>query len=490
MGILSLTPAPGPYADPQTVTVSGPAGYTVIATDTGSDPVVVKTIASTNKLGPEYPYIQSIDDGRGRCIFDGAFVKYCNISYSASLSAPQNLFLINALNFIAKADGKKLLVLGDRTSAYTNYRVKGTDATSFNSVFTTIPQTQGYSVTIKDAADYPASDFTPSYEECMLYDAIFFMSSSDAIPASGLLTTTGAANLAAARKQGVGLYVCTDDDPFTDSANILLAAITTANFTGVYDFSPGQTVAYNKALYGDSPIFAGMADTDIVFASTSDSYVNQAITTPEVLPKSFSIPVGFTSLKFAVLDPSGNVTFEEYGYSVGVTPIIELCDESGVTLTEIAASEEKTKALYFKFVPTTEVTSVSGFIKAGPTVVGTFNNELGGVLNITWQNTAFSDALTPNEITMPRFLNRDIHVELFSPLAFTYTWSFNRVIPVLGSDSIASVLSGMNKALELPVVSQAAQTFKVIKSVVPTFTPSPSFALSYQNAYNAMTEDV
>jgi len=490
MGVLTLTPPPGSYTDPQTVTVSGPAGTTIIATTTGKDPVVVKTIASTNKLGPEYPYIQSIDDGKGRAIFDGAFSKYYNSGYSASLTAPNNRFLINSLNWIAKDGGKRLLVIGDRSTAYSNYNVKRTTAgtADFGLVFNNIPQAAGYTVTVKDATDYGGT-VNPTYAELINYDVVLFMSASAELPTNQLITSSGAAAIAQARKAGIGIYVCTDNVPWYDSANIVLAAMTDATFVGSYDFSPGTTVGYNKIKNGDNPIFNGMLDTDIITASTSDSYVNQAVTIPETLPKTVNIPVGYTAVKFAVIDTDGNISFEEYGYSASVTPIIELCDAAGTTIETITESEAQSKLIYFKFVPTGSVTSVSGFIKAGATVIGTFNDELGGLLNIQWLDTDFSDSTTPNEITMPRFLNRDIYVELFSPLAFTYTWSFNRIIPNLQTDSMAKTLSYANEALGTNHKSSAL-VFKAIKTVVPSFEPELSFSKTFRNAYAAMVEDV
>src|SRR5690606_2978309 len=118
MSLLTFNPPPGQYSSDQTITVSGPAGVGIIHTSDNTEPVLVKTVVASNNYNPPLPYIQTIEDGRGKAIFDGSFPKFYNNLWSGqpdrssfSALAPDFKFIHNALAFILNG-GNKLLVLG------------------------------------------------------------------------------------------------------------------------------------------------------------------------------------------------------------------------------------------------------------------------------------------------------------------------------------------------------------------------------------------
>ncbi len=450
MPILTLTPSPGVYTSPQTVTVSGPAGYQVIATTDGNDPVVVKTVSSSNNYAPtEYPYVQTIEDGRGRAVFDGSFPKAYNSTWTgatsfAQLDAGQKLFH-NSLKFVLNG-GTRLLALGDANATLDSsngYYIKdAVGASGFAKTIAGISAILGVTSTVKDRADYAGNLLDPTYAELMNYDAILILSSRVVTvqPSTRYITVAGCNNIAQARRQGLGVYVLTDNGPgpsgntgrypenFYATANFVLEVITQANFQGYMDFSPGETVSYNKALHGDSPIFEGMADTDVVYASNSDSYVNQVIASPVALPTNLSAPSGYTSMKFAVISPSGDVTFEQYGYNVGQPPIVELVDEAGTTISAWPQTNLRQRRVYFKYLPGT-FGNASGYVKVNDTVVGSFTGVGAGTITVDWLNTEYTLIGTGNKLTVNGTENPLIHVELYEPVVFNYTWDFNRFVP-------------------------------------------------------------
>lgn len=488
MSLLTINPPPGQYLSDQTVTITPLPGYSLLATNDGSDPVIVKTIASTNKLGSEMPYIQTVDDGRGRAIFDGAFAKYYNEGYSSDLNAPTNKFYINTLNYITKGKGKKIFIFTDRLPSDNSYMLKDqVISNSFGKTLRLTAEAAGFTITMKDPSDYGGLT-NPTYAEMSQYDAIFFMSASSGIPAGQLITSAAAAAVAAARKAGIGLYICTDNNPWYDSANILLTHITDAYFEGLYDFSPGTTVGYNKNLHGDSPLFIGMLDTDIVQASQTDSNVVQTATDPSSSPVNFQITTGHTQLKFAVIDSGGNITFEQHGYSVNVPPIIELCDSLGNSIEALPTNYKKTRQAYFNFKPITEGQLVSGFVKIDDTVIGTFNNESTGILNINWLDTIYTTSTEPNVIEMPGLHNKSIIVELYDPLVFIYKFDFNRLVPnsIFNSELLYLNLFDI---LDLQSVKSVPELLKLLKEKNTQITSDVKLPVYLKNSFDFLKSE-
>lgn len=445
MSLLTLNPPPGQYTHDVTVTVSGPPGVNIISTSDGSEPVFVKTVVASDNYSPPIPYVQTIEDGRGRAIFDGSFPKYYNSNWQAQGSPtnfnalnPDFKFLYNAWNFLRQG-GTRVLVLGDRSLTDGNpptYRIKGDGGADFRITITSLASLMGLSVTIKDRSDYSGGMLNPTYEELMSYDMLFVLSSYANDPPVSNITLAGAANIAQARRNGLGIYICTDHYDFYGTANAIVGQITDGNFSGNYDFTPGTTVGYNKSTFGDSPLFDGLNDSDVLTGDGSNSSINQDIATPETLPTTVNITTGYTQLKFAVVDSNGNVTFEQYGYSVSVPPIIVLTDENADEITELPTSISNEREVYFRFDATAPGQKVSGFVKVGDTVIGTFNDNEEGLINVNWLDTIYSDSARPNIVKMPLLIDQDIVVEIFDPLVFVYTFKFNRVVPELGKNPL------------------------------------------------------
>lgn len=458
MARLTLTPPPGLYTTPQTVVVSSsdPDVTGVLVTTSGDDPVFVKTVASSTKYSTPYPYSQTIEDGRGRAVFDGAFAKAYNSHWSAITPAPASAndltselrLLHNGLKFVLNG-GTRLLVLGDKgtvsDSGTTNYFVKGTGNSDFSTALTGVAGILGATITIKDRDDYSDNLLDPTFAELSNYDAVLLISSNTTgstptPPSPRYITNAGVSNLAQARRSGMGIYVLTDNggttegsedrypESFYATANYVLAGITNANFQGRFDFSPGETVLYNKTEHGDSPLFEGMADTDIVFASTSDSYVNQDVTAPSTLPVNVSVEEGYTTVKFAVLLTDGSIEFEQYGYNVGQPPIIELIDDNGDPIESWPPTILKSRVVRFEYLPG-EFGNASGFVKVGDVVVGEFSNlPAGDMSGISWLDTSYTSSSNPGVITTHGD-SPDVHVELTEPVVFDYVWNINRMIP-------------------------------------------------------------
>lgn len=518
---LTLSPEPGFYPSDTIIAISGDASIaSVIVTTDGKDPVLVKTIASSPKYGPEYPYVQTIEDGRGRAVFDGAFSKFYNSRWMAADNASGNptsfaelsssfKFLYNAFNFIRRGGtGNKLLFLGDKfpgapNSGNDNYNVKipyaavAPGSSSFYTSVTSLGALMGLDVTVKDSSDYPGNQISISYAECMEYDLIMFMSSYP----TASVTQAAAANIAQARRDGVGLYFCTDNgggpsgDPnarypeaFYTNANIVLPAITNANFQANMDFSPGTTVAYNKALWGDSELFANIPDTGIIGASTSDSFVNQPNSSNTTLPTEVTVTSGYTTLKFAVIHTDGSITFEQYGYNVGQPPIIELTDESGTTISEFVQTNLRQRRVNFTYLPG-PFGNCSGFVLVGDVVVGEFDNAPSGPLSVTWLDTAYTSALSGNLITMSGVDELDVRVRLSLPVVFEYAWDFNRLLlsHEPGID-VAKFIQSINKN---EFYSGANPTLPLLKAQQllynPTVSPADNLHSLLRNIYTAMT---
>ncbi len=505
MAELTLSPPPGTYSTPQTVNVTGPSNISgVVVTTDGNDPVVVKTVVSSDKYAPsEYPYVQTIEDGRGRAIFDGAFTKYYNrwwVDASNASGNPTNFtqlapsfkILYNSLNFLRKDGiGTRLLVLGDK---YSGSDSGGSDnyiashfiddpmgTTGWATSMHGIASLMGFSITIKTSQDYAGNMLDPTFAECMNYDIIFLFSSTVMQPPNTsrkFLTPEGAANIAQARRNGVGIYICTDNgggpsgdgtvrypESFYATANILVGAMTNANFQGNMDFSPGTTVGYNKAKWGDSPLFANLNDSDIMAASDSDSFVNQAVSNPSPLPTTVDIPEGYTSVKFAIIHTDGSVSFEQYGYNVGQPPVVELCDENGNTITEWPQTNLKARTVYFKYIPGA-FGPATGFVTVNGVTVGSFQGVTGGIIPITYEDTPYSSASEPNVIKMPGSSDFPVLVELNLPIVFTYVWPFDRFVPGPPRDLGSFVASINRNEFASPIPGGAAVVLTKAESLL------------------------
>lgn len=329
--MLEFSRPPSIYPNSFDLVVSGPVGTTVVYSTVG-DPVVVNTVAASAKYPPDkQPYVQTVEDGRGRLILDGSFPKFYNNQWigGATYNALNDREKAIANSFLFLLEGRnKVLVLGDAPISG-SYPVKGTGSNGFYTTLTSIASTLGLEMTIKDVADYANDLLNPSFSELMMYDMIFVMSS--VIQSSPSITNAASIAIAEARRNNIGVYICTDhgsDSPtsgFYATANAILKNIVPdAAFLGRWDFSPGETVGFNKMHFGDSPLFDNLDDSALMPASNSDSSVIQPPSIIHDLPLTIPIGQGWTTIKFAVIAPNGDITFQSVGYGVNVDPIVQL----------------------------------------------------------------------------------------------------------------------------------------------------------------------
>lgn len=443
MAILTLNPPPGVYPTQQTFTVSAPSRYQIISSDDETEPMLVRTVASTDKNGYEQPYMQIVDDGRGRMVLDGAFSKFYNSQYSSTTENARMRFYNNILDYLCrqKKGRKKLLIIGDQneqtTSASQFYLVKNRETTmSFGLFLVDSALHREYDATVIASDDYPEGDFTVTYQQLRGYDVIVYVSSASSSNAGPWLPTPQfSRNLAQIRREGTGVMITTDhgigETGFYQGANKMLEFMLDARFDGSYDFSPGTTVQYNRDKWGDSEIFKNLGPNVIIVASNSDSNVIQEVSEPETLPQTYTTNGPFNGYKFCVVDTlTGDVTFEQYSYFIGVDPVIRLLDQQNNIVTNFPSGEVTKRFVKFRFDPLEGMDTISGFIRAGDFVVGTFENAGAGIIPITWLETPFSSPDDPGWVKMPYWYNLPIVFQINTPFQYTDQWNYNRQIPI------------------------------------------------------------
>lgn len=451
MPLLTLNPPPGRYATQQYVDITGPSNLRIRASDSSADPLFVRTVASSDKDGTERPYVQIIDDGLGRVILDGAFTKFYN---SRAADGPNGYFA-NALKYLNKRATKRALILGDRIlgeGGADSYSVKGTTASAFGTYMPNMLLENGYTYDLKDRSDYANSQLVPTLSQLLQYDVIIFFSSSSL----AYVTAETGRNFAAARKNGVGIYFCTDHGTTESSgyyvgANIILKEMADAKFLGTYDFAPGTTVAYNKSRYGDHALFEGLADDFVIAASSSDSNVVQQAVDPVPLPSTMPVNKAYTTLKFAVQDlNTGVITNESYNYYINAEPLFSLIHPNGVTrIEEFTPADVSTRSIrlqrtkpYFNAADGDVLTT--GFFRVGDLTIATYTENLvdtvddeGNPVQMALIRYSFVDnPFVPTgfssdlfNLKMPFWLNEDFTIVVNTPFTMEQTWSFNRILP-------------------------------------------------------------
>lgn len=461
MSLLTLNPPPGLYPEARTVTVTAAnPNLRVLWSDTAADPLFVRTVASSPKTGEERPYVQVIDDGLGAVVMDGAFSKYYNGRVGTSTEEPTRRYFVNAMKYLnrkGRTNGSKKALLINDASLTDNggagaYSVRSTFSSGFGTFLPSLFSGAGYTLTIKDRDDYVEGEITPTLSELNAYDVIFVMGSRVNVG----LNPAVAKLFAAVRKNGIGLYLCTDhgtDDVsgYYIGVNNILNEITDAKFIGSYDFSPGTTVGYNKALYGDHPLFEGMDDTEVISGSTSDSNVVQAIPSPLILPQTVTVDKAYTTLKFAVQDTStGELTSETYNYYVNAEPLYTILHANGTTpIEEWAPSTVTTRYVRFRrtkqyFDAAEGDQLVSGLIQIGGRVIGSFTETLVNTTDdqgnprqyagqqFQFLENPFTEAGSISGgffVKMPYWLSENITLVVNSPFSAQQAWKFNRIVP-------------------------------------------------------------
>lgn len=303
--------APGWYSGAIAVNITFPPNSRkAIITRDDRSPVLSEIIAydkDPNTQAPR-PFLAVTQDGRGNVMYDGGFPKYYNSHLSgrpvsttfAMLNGACKL-LHNAMKFCANktkvaAGNKKILVIGNvnyGTSFCVKYSVRkayGPDANAQNTgmadSFDETAAVAGYTLTYMLPSDIAGGKINLNFNQLDQYAAVLFLSSAYINDGTTMLGPTFAKDLAAYRAQGNGIMIITDhsEQQYTSLADavarhsgfcndaILLAAEYGAYFSGNYDRT-NVRVGDIRTELGDHPLFAGMADDDIITGQESESIV-------------------------------------------------------------------------------------------------------------------------------------------------------------------------------------------------------------------------
>lgn len=321
-------------------------------TTDGAQPTLSEYIAY-DTLTPPNPFIAVTQDGRGNVVYDGGFPKFYNSNAPAAGALFSQLsgsfkYLYNAINFVANKDkvnagNKSILVLGDSPS---NYRVKGTGASDFHTSFTRIAGITGFSITVKDYADYPNGLLNSPISELEQYALIIIMSSD--YTTTPRCTDDFVQNIVSFRENGGGLIFITDhgshvintiEEVATKSEGFYaLANKIIVNFgcwfSGDYNRVP-VNVGFIRQNYGDHPLYNNMSDSENITAGGSESQVTVTefpIYTREDLPVvNLGLSGGLTVRALAILD-DGSTEMVRLTYVVGGSDIIDLKTSDGILI--------------------------------------------------------------------------------------------------------------------------------------------------------------
>lgn len=266
-------------------------------------------------------------------------------------------YLFNAIRWVSKksledAGIKKILILGDSTSAY-NYKVKGTGANDFFTSFTNLCTAVGFTPTFKDASDYGGTQLNATLAEMNQYNCVLVMSSmSDG--AVGI-TTAMIQDIQTYRQQGGGVILITDHGPVID--NIAGAYppppggnsfFTTANaiavnfgawFSGNYNRTP-VNVGFLRANYGDHPLYDGMTDAESIYAGGSESQVvvsNPPQLRPPIAPVNIT-QQGVNTVRAMAQLKDGSMEAYSFVYVIATGQLILFRDPEGAEISALPAS--------------------------------------------------------------------------------------------------------------------------------------------------------
>lgn len=471
--MITITPPPGNYEGDTVVTIDGPEGYQVLVSINGPDPVLVRTVASFNSGGVERPYIQYMDDGRGRVILDGAFTKYYGTQASTDPGKYANAFLKNCIDYISPVENPRILFLGDKPlhpDYSQSYTIKG----PFKLFFETFCTLFDFVFDIKDADDFGGElDF--GFQDLTNYDVIFFLGSK--VPSETWATDISdraATAIALFREEGRGLYLCTDHDVYTTNCNRVLSKITEASFEGSYNFSPGTTVEYNRNLHGDSPLFKGLSDDTAMRASTSDSNVVQDIPESQSLPLQVVVGPGHNSFKLGIINPDGEMSFEHYYYGINESPVIQVSTREGDTISQWPETNLRQRRIYFKYNNIGQG-NCSGYVRAGNTIIGIITDCPPGPLDVEWLNTEYTISALGELVTMTGDKNLNISVELTEPFEYNMSWSFNRFIPQM-TETLPEYFNQLNRNEFYTPEPSVAKLFRKAADMI--YNPSVGTAIT------------
>jgi len=362
-------------------------------------------------------------------------------------------FLYNAINFIANptkfaAGNRKILLLGDKSSG--SYWIKGTSvASDFALSFLHLAKVANVQLTIKDTSDWPEAKLNPTLAELNQYAAVILMSSESALSADRI-TEQAIDAMVLYREQGNGLMVITDHGPVLNTIEEAIPSrsgfFNTANrlitrfgcwFSGDYNRTP-VNVGFLRSTYGDHPLYAGMADSESIYAGASESRVWVA-QTPSYLPgqvPSFQIAPGRTTVQVAASLKDGSVeilrvyyyvldfkvTFTGNGQAIADSSVFD----AGIAhMVNVAAGISGTPA-----------ETVAGILYVNDVRKGTVGYTAAGGSKLTWDSGVTGSFLVNNGDTFK--------VILSTPLNMTAVFTVKRFQPVLDTNYVPNALNTIN----------------------------------------------
>lgn len=167
--------------------------------------------------------------------------------------------------------------------------------------------------------------------------------------------------------------------------------------------------------------------------------------------------------------------------------MITLTDDKGVEIPKWDQTNLRQRRIYFKYNDTGQGLC-SGYVRAGDTIIGTFENHSPGLLDITWLNTEFTISALGELVTMTGDKNLDISIELYEPFEYRNSWSFDRFIPGL-YHSVAEAFSDLNRNEFQATEPSIAQLIRKATDVVynPSIRSTDSVAEYLKNVHTALT---
>lgn len=386
--IVSLPP--GSYPGAQTVTVTFPPGVRkAIVTHEDRAPVLSEILAYDEGPmvagGPNVPrpFIAVTQDGRGNVVYDGGFPKFYNTMMTSGgvwprprpntweQIPPSYKYLVNAIKFCANptkvAQGnKKILCIGSaklgenynvRSSFYEPLTGQGAAGSSFGDAFLTIAEVAGFAADFYDSTISGTVPTSIPYETLDQYAVVLYLASVFTPTSPNVrIDLEFAKTLAYYREQGNGLIIITDhtDNTYTSindalarpngfvrEANII-SQYFGAYFTGNFNRSSVKVGEIRRQIGlpgppGDHPLLANLADTDSIFAGSSESII-----VPELYPNEVVDPTvpfvydmltpGTYRVNVLMQMEDGSIVTKPLQYVIGDTSAIVMANTLGAEL--------------------------------------------------------------------------------------------------------------------------------------------------------------
>lgn len=417
----------------------------VLAYDNGP---ITPVPANPANPGPsvQRPFIAVTQDGLGNVTYDGGFPKFYNITYATNVSydangnmtnidwpaslpttlaglTPASRYFYNVLNFIA--DPRKV-GLGNRKILFVNNTNRDADynilASHYHPDAAFPPALPKQAYGFRDTFDCICAigNWTPTYYDCtsaggvinLSFDyinqfaaVVFIGSNVLASPTTSFISEQFATNLAQYRRGGGGISIITDHcgDNYTDVNDAVARgtqygadATKVAKYYGTYfsgnvDRQPVSVGTIRSQLGGDHPLFAGLSDSDMIFAAGSESLAQVDLHTADLVPadqvwtlamntagtyrinilvQAADMSIVTRNLNYVAIDPSDINMVDSFNRGAGANGM-----------------ETYKPVLDYKLVSATKSTTMSGKILVGGVLAAWFSSSKNGS---SWNTTVYS----------------------------------------------------------------------------------------------------